>query len=324
MALAEVDRLEALVLLDNATDSLSTNPPGVRPELPRLVARGMKAWSGEGMAIAHHGLSVLVTAWQGEVPHTVLFDAGPEGAAFTRNAARLGADLGAVDAVVLSHGHWDHAGGLLAAVEAVRKARGEAVPVHLHPGMFGHRGVKLADGTIVPFEDVPAPERIAQAGGRPGLTREPQVLAGGAFWLSGEVPRRTPYEQGFPNHLQRTAAGAWEPDPLIMDERFLAANVKGKGVVVFSACSHAGIVNVLTHARELFPGVPLHGVLGGLHLAGAGPEKVVRDTVADVARMGLRRVAPGHCTGWRAVHALAAALGEDVVAPSAVGKHYAF
>jgi 7,8-dihydropterin-6-yl-methyl-4-(beta-D-ribofuranosyl)aminobenzene 5'-phosphate synthase len=100
--------------------------------------------------------------------------------------------------------------------------------------------------------------------------------------------------------------------------------VKGKGLVVLSACSHAGIVNVLTHARAAFPDIPLHGVLGGLHLAGAGPEKIIRETVADVAGFGLKRVGPGHCTGWRAVQALVAALGEDVVIPCAVGKRYAF
>jgi metal-dependent hydrolase (beta-lactamase superfamily II) len=70
--------------------------------------------------------------------------------------------------------------------------------------------------------------------------------------------------------LRRSPDGLeWEPDPLIMDERFVAVAVKGKGLVVFTACSHAGVVNVLTHAREVLPSFTLHGVVGGLHLAGA-------------------------------------------------------
>jgi 7,8-dihydropterin-6-yl-methyl-4-(beta-D-ribofuranosyl)aminobenzene 5'-phosphate synthase len=123
-----------------------------------------------------------------------------------------------------------------------------------------------------------------------------------------------------PGHVQRAADGSWEPDPLIMDERFVAVHVKGKGQFVFSACSHAGIVNVLTHAQELFPSVPLYGAMGGLHLSGP-TEKIIPDTVGDLKRFGLTVLAPGHCTGWRAMSLLAREFGEELV-PSAVGKRY--
>ena len=84
------------------------------------------------------------------------------------------------------------------------------------------------------------------------------------FFLSGEIPRVTPYEKGFPGHMRRSEDGkSWEPDPLIMDERFLATHVKDKGIVVFTACSHAGVVNVLKHARTCFPSAPLYAVAGG-------------------------------------------------------------
>ena len=98
--------------------------------------------------------------------------------------------------------------------------------------------------------------------------------------------------------------GEWEPDPLIMDERFLAVNVRDKGLVVFSACSHAGVVNVLKHAAEVFPGVPLHAVMGGFHLAGPGMEQRIAETVRDMRDFELDLIVPGHCTGFRAVHAL--------------------
>jgi 7,8-dihydropterin-6-yl-methyl-4-(beta-D-ribofuranosyl)aminobenzene 5'-phosphate synthase len=105
-----------------------------------------------------------------------------------------------------------------------------------------------------------------------------------------------------------------------MDERCISVHVKDKGQVVFSACSHAGIVNVLTHARSLFPSVPLYGVMGGLHLSGA-TERVIPETVADLQRFGLKLLAPGHCTGWRAMSAMAGVFGDQLV-PSAVGKRY--
>jgi 7,8-dihydropterin-6-yl-methyl-4-(beta-D-ribofuranosyl)aminobenzene 5'-phosphate synthase len=151
-------------------------------------------------------------------------------------------------------------------------------------------------------------------------TVEPQSIADGAFYLSGEIPRHTSYETGLPGHVRRTNDGQdWEPDPLILDERFISVHIKGKGQVVFSACSHAGIVNVLTHARSLFP-EELYGVMGGLHLSGA-TEKIMPQTVADLRQFDLRLIAPGHCTGWRALNAMATVFGDELV-PLAVGKRY--
>jgi 7,8-dihydropterin-6-yl-methyl-4-(beta-D-ribofuranosyl)aminobenzene 5'-phosphate synthase len=107
-----------------------------------------------------------------------------------------------------------------------------------------------------------------------------------------------------------------------MDERFVAVRVKGKGLVVFSACSHAGVVNVLKHARESFPQLPLYGVMGGLHLSGTN-ERVIPETVEAMREFDLHVIAAAHCTGWRATGALASAFG-DAVVPSAVGKLYRF
>ena len=145
------------------------------------------------------------------------------------------------------------------------------------------------------------------------------------FYLSGEIPRVTPYEKGLPGHLKRNSDDTdWDPDPWIMDERFVAINVDGKGIIVFTACSHAGVVNVLTHAREVFDPVPLYGVMGGFHLAGEANEKIISETVADLKAFDLEMIVPGHCTGWRAVHALLNTFGEGVVIPSAVGRLHEF
>ena len=317
------DRLEVLVLVDNTTDSLSTTPRHVIPEWPGLVAAGrLPVLSGEAICRAHHGLSLLITAHVGDERHTLLFDAGPEGATLLRNAAILGVDFGQVEAVVLSHGHWDHGGGLIAAVEAVAARRPDApVPCFVHPGMFVQRGSQRPDGVLIAQEPVPTPERLAAAGASVQNTRQAQTVGGDLFHVSGEIPRVTRYETGLPGHVKRSADGrTWEPDPLIMDERFVSVQVKGRGQFVFSACSHAGIVNVLTHACETFPSVPLHGAMGGLHLSGS-TEPIIPDTVADLKRFDLGVLAPGHCTGWRAMSALAREFGEELV-PSAVGKRY--
>jgi len=318
-----VDRLDVLVLVDNTTDSLSTNPRHVASEWAVLSAENrLPVLSGDNICCAHHGLSLLLTAHVGDRRHTLLFDAGPAAATFTRNARILGVDFAAIESVVLSHGHWDHAGGLVAAIAAIAEKRGtRGVDCYTHPGMFRPRATKRPDGGLYVNEAVPGPDALGKAGARVVDTREPQILAGGAFYVSGEIPRVTRYEVGVPNHLSRSADGqAWEPDPLIMDERFVAVRVKDRGEVVFSACSHAGVINVLTHAGSLFPSVPLHSVMGGLHLSGIN-EQVIPDTVTDLKRFGLTLLAPGHCTGWRALTAMAKEFGDELV-PSAVGKRY--
>ena len=323
--IAEVDALEVLVLVDNVTDSLSSNPRDVLSEWSVLLTGGkLRVLAGSNICCAHHGLSLLLTARVGNRTRTLLFDAGPAAATFQRNSEILGVDFASVEAVVLSHGHWDHAGGLLAAVESVARARGDkSFACYVHPGMFRQRATKRPDGQLYVNELVPDPERLSKAGAKVLNTRDPQSVADGAFYVSGEVPRVTRYEVGVPNHLTRSADGkAWEPDPLIMDERFVSVNVRGKGQFVFSACSHAGLINVLTHARSVFPSVPLYGAMGGLHLSGIN-EAVIPQTVADLKTFGLKLLAPGHCTGWRALSQIAREFGNELV-PSAVGKKYLF
>jgi 7,8-dihydropterin-6-yl-methyl-4-(beta-D-ribofuranosyl)aminobenzene 5'-phosphate synthase len=323
-ALQPVDRLEFQILIDNLTDSVSTAPPNVTLEWAALMRAGMRQLSGRCQCCANHGLAVVVKAFRGKQSHTILFDAGPVEFAVEYNGTRLGIDFASIDAVVLSHGHWDHAGGLPMAFELIAQANGgRAVPCYLHPGMFRQRALPLAGGGLLPIREIPSPDELAAKGAVPVVTTEPQILIEGMFLVSGEIPRVTSYEKGFPGHKRRSEDGqSWEDDPLIMDERFLAAHVRGKGIVVFTACSHAGVINVLKHAQSSFPAIPLHGVVGGFHLAG-GNEKIIADSVRDIGTFGLALIAPGHCTGWRAVNALANAYGDSTVAPLAVGKIFA-
>ena len=325
MALAPVDRLEIHVLVDNATDMLSSTPSHVENEAAGMMRRGIRLMASKCLCCAAHGLSCLVTAYRGATSHTVLFDTGPEEYAFERNVTRLGADLGTVESIVLSHGHWDHAGAMLLALSTIRNRNGgRGVPLFAHPGMFHSRGVKQPNGTVRRMEDIPSVEDLTTFGAEVIVTTEPQALHDDMFYVSGEIPRVTPYERGYPGQVRLMADGqTWEPDELLMDERFLAVNVANKGLVVLSACSHAGIVNVLAHARDSFPGVPLHAAMGGLHLSGPN-EAIIPQTVEDLRRFDLKTIAAGHCTGWRAMTALANAFGDKILAPSAVGKRYSF
>ena len=324
LKLARADRAEILILVDNVTDNLSSVPAYVETEMPRLWKRGLKLWSGRCMCCAAHGLACAVTVWRGDTAHTLLFDTGPDDSVFGRNVERLGFDMGGIESIVLSHGHWDHSGAMLLALEMIQLSNGgRLVPTYMHPGMYRSRAMKAADGSMRPFADVPSQGQLEQAGALVVNAVEPQLILDDLFFVSGEIPRVTAFETGMQGQHRRTLDGqGWEPDPLVIDERFIAVSVKGKGVIVLTACSHAGVVNVMTHARDCFAGETLYGVLGGFHLSG-GNERIIPETVAELRAFELKMIAAAHCTGWRAVNALANAFG-DAVAPAAVGKVYRF
>jgi 7,8-dihydropterin-6-yl-methyl-4-(beta-D-ribofuranosyl)aminobenzene 5'-phosphate synthase len=321
--LVAVDSVDIHVLVDNATDMLSTGPRFVETEMHRLTRRGM-GWGAKCLCCAAHGLSCLVTVRRGAETRTMLFDTGPEEYAFERNVTRLALDLGGVESIMLSHGHWDHAGAMLLALTMIRNRNGgKRVQWFGHPDMFRTRGLKQQDGSVRAMDDIPSAEDLTAFGADVVLSRDAQYPLGGLFYISGEIRRQTSFERGFPGQMRKTGDGGWEPDELLIDERFFAVNVTGKGLVVLSACSHAGIVNVCKHAREQFPELPLHAIMGGLHLSAAN-EAIIPQTVEALREFRLPVIAAGHCTGWRAMTALANAFGDQVLAPSAVGKRYSF
>jgi len=323
VTLQPVDRVEVHVLVDNLTDSLSSVPDYIETEFGGLTRRRGANWvlGGSCLCCAAHGLACLVTVWKGSERRTLLFDSGPEDRTFEQNVSRLGVELGTVEAIVLSHGHWDHGGAMLRALQLIRDRNGGAeVPYYAHPDMFRTRATKFANDKMRPMDDVPSVDALTAHGARVVNTREAQVILGGMAYVSGEIPRVTSFERGLKGQHRRTLDGTgWELDELIMDERFVAVNVAGKGIIVLTACSHAGVINVLTHARTCFGDAPLYGVIGGLHLTGSN-EKIIPETVAELRGLELSVIAPGHCTGWRAVNAFAQAFGESKLAPLAVGK----
>ena len=326
-ALKAAESVEFQVLVDNVTDNLSSVPSFVENEFSALARRRNGAWvlGGDCLCCAAHGLACLIAIRHAGASHTVLFDTGPEDRTLEQNVSRLGVDLGPVETIVLSHGHWDHAGAMLRALQMIiDRNGGQPVPCYTHPDMFRTRAAKQSDGSMRVMADVPGVGALTSHGGRVVNTKEPQLVAGDTVYVSGEIPRVTHFERGLPGQHRRTLDGTgWEPDEAIWDERFLAVNVAGKGLVVFTACSHAGVVNVLTHARACFPDAPLHAVVGGLHLAGTN-EKIIPDTVEALRKFDLAIIAAGHCTGWRAMTALANAFGDRQLVPLSVGKRFTF
>lgn len=333
----ELDELELIVLVDNETDNLSSVDDGIPqvPEMLRLagqlprteVCEGHSGWQVfEHMCCACHGLSVLATAWRGDDERTLLFDVGPYSRLWLDNAEHLGIDLGAIECIFLSHWHFDHSGGFPDVVAAIAAARAKAgrspVVVDLHPDRPDQRGIQIPTGDLFLLSPEPTFESIEAAGGVVSKNAAGHALCDGLLFGSGAIERVTEYEQGLVGHVT-FYNGRANPDPLIMDERFVAARVRGRGVTVLSACSHAGVVNACLGAQQRFPDQPIDTVLGGYHLAGKAMEARIPETVRDLRnRIQPRVLAPGHCTGWRAKAALADAFAPGRYAPSVVGSTY--
>ncbi len=335
--IAPLDALEIIVVVDNESDTLSSVDDGVPqiPEVVHLAARTQtdRHYAGhecktvfDQLCCGCHGLSVLIKGRRGDHSRSLLFDVGPYPDIWLDNARRLGIDLVAIEYVFLSHWHFDHSGGfprVIAAISAAREAAGMSRPViDLHPNRPDQRGILLPSGVMIMLPPDPTFEVIAQSGGKILTRSDSHPICGGFFLGSGAIDRVTDYETGLVGH--HTFYGdVGEPDPLIMDERFVAAWVRGRGVSVFSACSHAGIVNACLGAKASFPSLPVDMVIGGYHLAGKAMEQRIESTVRDLQeRIAPRLVAPGHCTGWRAKARLANVFAPGRYAPSVVGTMY--
>ena len=332
-----LEELEILVVIDNEPDTLSSIDEGVPqvPEVAQTAARTPVARKHEGhdckvvfdqLCCACHGYSALLTGRREGKKRSLLFDVGPYPDIWLDNARRLNIDLSAIEGIFLSHWHFDHSGALPAVVTAIARARTAAgLPrpvVDLHPDRPDQRGILLPSGAIFMLPQEPGFDEIAQAGGDIAKNSESHPLCGGFFFGSGAIGRVTSYETGLAGH-HSFHGDEGKADPLIMDERFVAAFVPGRGVTLLSACSHAGIVNACLEAKKQFPESAVDLVLGGYHLAGKAMEARIEPTIGDLkGRIEPRLVAPGHCTGWRAKAQLAATFAPGRYAPSVVGTMY--
>jgi len=320
IALAPVDEVVITTLVDNSYDGLMTDMgPARRASMMRLPGVPAPQFEGGATApglLAEHGFSALVHVRRGERTHTLLFDTGVSPGGMATNVERLGLDLGELTAAVLSHGHFDHAGGL-AGLASLRGRRG--LPLVLHPLVWTRR--RVAFPGVQPVELPVLSRRAIEGEGFEVIERrEPSLLLDGCVLVTGEVDRTTEFETGMPFHEAYGTHG-WAPDPWIRDDQALVVHVRGKGLVVLTGCGHAGAVNIVRHAMRLTGVDRLHGLFGGFHLTGPAFEPVIEPTVDALQGLQPDVIVPAHCTGWRAQHRIASALPGAFV-PNAVGTTF--
>jgi 7,8-dihydropterin-6-yl-methyl-4-(beta-D-ribofuranosyl)aminobenzene 5'-phosphate synthase len=314
-----VRRVNLTTLVDNAVDLLAT-------DLGPAHRRGLGTWPRgqrpghqldpvvEG-PVAEHGFSALVDVELADgAVHRLLYDTGVSPDGMVTNMRRLGLAPDSVEAVVCSHGHFDHTTGLDGLSRAV--GGGVKLPVVVHPEFWTRRRIALPGRD--PW-DLPSTSRTALEGVGFAIVErpEPSFLLAESVLITGEVARTTDFERGMPAHEALRDDG-WRPDPLVLDDQALVVHVSGRGLVVLTGCGHAGIVNIVRYARALTGVEPVYAVVGGFHLTLPGAEQLIDATVTALADLAPQVVVPAHCTGWRATHELATRLPAAFV-PNYVG-----
>jgi 7,8-dihydropterin-6-yl-methyl-4-(beta-D-ribofuranosyl)aminobenzene 5'-phosphate synthase len=317
--LNEISKLEVFVLMDNISDPFTTSHDGLRwNEFQyQFGVRKQKEMCGASMCRACNGLSLLLKLHTADKTYTLLFDTGPDEGLVVENAKRLGLDLTTVEAIVLSHGHFDHFGGTLSVLNAIGK---QNLPVYVHPELFLPRAFTKKE--MIKVGDILTAEQIEAHGGKVIADTKPVELFNKSLLITGEVPRNTVYETSNPNE-NRLRDGKWIKSPDIIDERCLVLNLKGKGICVFTGCGHTGVINAIKHSKTLLNLNKVHLIMGGFHLAGREYANRIDPTIADLKKINPNFIVTGHCTGRQMQSVLTATFAEQHI-PYGVGTVFQF
>ncbi|MBW2136060.1 MAG: MBL fold metallo-hydrolase [Deltaproteobacteria bacterium] len=241
ITLKGVDKLEVLTLMDNYVDVLLSSDDRVtRPPLSEGDAIPCDTF------VAEHGLSLMVTVYQGPEKHTLLFDTGYTTQGVLHNADRLKIDPGQIAAIVMSHAHMDHTGALIPILDRISRP----IELFVHPAAFHFPRFKaLKDGRMLRFPRTLVREELEKRKVELQETEKPTSIMDGTVLITGGVRRRTDFEKGLLDAFLEKD-GKLEKD-IILEDQALAIQLKTKGLVVISGCSHAGIINTILHAIEL-------------------------------------------------------------------------
>jgi 7,8-dihydropterin-6-yl-methyl-4-(beta-D-ribofuranosyl)aminobenzene 5'-phosphate synthase len=251
----------------------------------------------ESPLLGQHGISFLLEARTQDVCKRILVDVGQNPSALLHNMRLLGIQPSGIDALFLTHCHYDHTQGTVEVLKAIGK---KGFPVVAHPDTFRPHYVKdpyLRHVGVMPEDSQP---RIEEAGGLLFQTTDPFPFVPGLI-TTGEVRRQTEFEEV--GIALFTLAGGRVVQDTMKDDISLVAQVRDKGLVIVTGCSHAGIVNIVKHSAEMTGERRIAAILGGFHLLSASEERIGK-TVAALSQFDIELMSAGHCTGFKAQAAL--------------------
>lgn len=255
--------------------------------------------------VAEHGLALWIEEETGETKSAFLFDTGGPHNTLLHNAKKLDIDREILKGVILSHGHYDHVGGLFDFLKTLKKE----IPIHLHPDAVLPKFKGPSPDNDIGFYSVnPPAHTLEKQGGRFIFSKRPVVLSNHVT-TTGEVPRKTDFEEvaGF----FTVRGGKYVPDTMT-DDLSLIVDRREKGIFVVCGCCHAGIINTLLHAMALAGQEKVMGIMGGFHLVGADEQRIA-GTIEALQQIDPGVILPMHCTGTHAVERLQESFGERVV-----------
>jgi 7,8-dihydropterin-6-yl-methyl-4-(beta-D-ribofuranosyl)aminobenzene 5'-phosphate synthase len=291
ISLNPVDRVEILTVLDNYVDVLLRSTDVARRP---VLAKGDTLPTDT--LLSEHGLSLLITVYQGQEKQVVLFDTGYSSVGLLHNLGQLDVDLDLLETIVLSHGHMDHTGGLYPLLDQIA----QPVMLVVHPEAFhSPRYFGLDDGRKLQFPQTLVKDELAGKGVTIVESKGPVPVAEDTILVTGEVERITGFEKGLPNAVMEKE-GQLVKDP-ISDDQGLVIRLQDKWLVVISGCSHAGIVNTVFFAQKLAGIDQIHAVMGGFHLSGPIFEPIIERTISELKKLEPKVIVPMHCTGWEAI-----------------------
>ena len=286
-----VDKVEIVTLQDNYIDMTAQDNTAV-------VSRPSAMKDGEIRTSiqAEHGFSVIVRTTVGGSTRTMLLDFGFSVIGAAYNAKALGVPMEEVEVMALSHGHSDHTGGIVALTRMIGRP---GIGLVLHPrALFYPRYLKASEDLKRFFPRL-SREDMTREGIEVIETAAPYPLLDGQVLFLGEIERTTDFEKGFPiAYREENGKEEWDP---IEDDTAIVMNVKGKGLVVLSGCSHSGIVNTVTYARKVTGIEKVHVVMGGFHLGGPLFEPIIGRTTEELRKVDPDYMIPCHCTGRKAI-----------------------